>query len=57
MRQVFGPSAVILNPEKANKGQDELADVLVLYDRNILIVQCKSKGLRHDSRTGADLKR
>jgi hypothetical protein len=26
----------------------------VLYDRNILIVQCKSKGLRHEARTGAD---
>jgi hypothetical protein len=54
LRQVFGPEAVILNPKKANKNRDELADVLVLYDRNILIVQCKSKGLRHDSRTGAD---
>jgi hypothetical protein len=54
LRQVFGPQAVILNPKKANKNRDELADVLVLYDRNILIVQCKSKGLRHGSRTGAD---
>lgn len=54
LRQVFGPKAVILNPKKANKNRDEFADVLVVYDRNILIVQCKSKSLRHDSRTGAD---
>jgi hypothetical protein len=54
LRQVFGPQAVILNPKRADKNRDELADVLVLYDRNILIVQCKSKGLRHESRTGAD---
>ena len=54
LRLIFGPAAVILNPKKANKNRDELADVVVLYDRNIVIVQCKSKGLRHDSRTGAD---
>jgi hypothetical protein len=54
LRQVFGPKAVILNPKKANQNRDELADVVVVYDRNILIVQCKSKGLRHDSRTGTD---
>ena len=54
LRRVFGHEAVILNPQKADRGGDELADVLVLHDRNILIVQCKSKGLRHDSRTGAD---
>lgn len=54
MRRVFGPDAVILNAKKANKGREELSDVLVLYDRNILIVQCKSKGLRQDSRVGAD---
>lgn len=54
LRQVFVPEAVILNPKRPNRSHDELADVLVLYDRNILIVQCKSKGLRHDSQTGAD---
>ncbi len=54
LRGVFGPDAVILNPRKADKTREELCDVLVLYDRNILIVQCKSKGLRHEARTGAD---
>jgi hypothetical protein len=54
LRCVFGPNSVFLNAKKANKGREELSDVLVLYDRNILIVQCKSKGLRHDSKTGAD---
>jgi hypothetical protein len=54
LRRVFGPDAVILNPRKADKTRDELCDVLVLYDRNILIVQCKSKGLRHEARTGSD---
>lgn len=54
LRQVFGSDAVFVNPKKAGKNRDELSDVLVLYDRNILIVQCKSKGLRHEARTGAD---
>lgn len=52
--KVFGPNSVFLNAKKANKGREELSDVLVLYDRTILIVQCKSKGLRHDSKRGAD---
>lgn len=54
LRLVFGPDAVLLNPKKADKNRSELCDVLVMYDRNILIVQCKSKGLRHEARTGAD---
>jgi len=49
--KVFGPNSVFVNAKKANKGREELSDVLVLYDRNILIVQCKSKGLRHASKT------
>ncbi len=54
MRRVFGSDAVILNPKKANKGREELSDILVLHDRNILIIQCKSKGLRQDSKVGED---
>jgi hypothetical protein len=52
LRIVFGRDAIVLNPRKANKNRDELSDVLVLYDRNILIVQCKSKSLRHEAKTG-----
>jgi len=33
---------------------DELADVMVLYDRKILIFQCKSKLLTYRARTGSD---
>lgn len=54
LRKIFGEKTVILNPKKANKQQDELCDVLVMYDSNLIIVQCKSKGLRHQARIGKD---
>lgn len=55
LTQVFGTDAVFLSPKKTNKSEDEVSDVLVIYDRNLLIVQCKAKGLRLESRVGANI--
>lgn len=52
LRRVFPAGSVIPNPRCPNG--TELADVLVLYDGMILIVQCKSKGLRFQSKIGLD---
>lgn len=49
---IFGSDNVILNSEYPNK--EELSDVLVLYDRKIFIIQCKSKALRYGSKIGED---
>jgi len=52
---LFGSENVILNPQYPNG--DELTDVLVLYDRKIFIIQCKSKNLRYESKTGQDFEK
>lgn len=49
---VFGSDNVILNPEYPSG--EELSDVLVLYDRKIFTIQCKSKALRYESKIGED---
>jgi len=49
-KNIFNEKNVILNPLYLN--QEELADVLVLYDRKIFIIQCKSKSLRFESKIG-----
>jgi hypothetical protein len=49
---IFGSENIILNPKFPNG--EELADVLVLCDRKIFIIQCKSKGLRYESKIGED---
>ena len=54
LRRVFPSNEVILNPLYPNG--DELADVLVLHDRKLLIFQCKSKGLTFRSRMGTSFK-
>ena len=51
MKSVFKDN-VILNPFYPNK--EELADILVLYDRKIIIIQCKSKSLTLNSKKGED---
>ncbi len=53
LRRVFDDDEVLLNPLYPDG--NELADVLVLHDRKLLIVQCKSKGLTFQARIGADL--
>jgi hypothetical protein len=52
LRRVFPIREVLLNP--TYPGGNELCDVLVLYDRNIFIVQCKAKRLRYESKIGKD---
>ena len=53
LRRVFDDEEVLLNPLYPDG--NELADVLVLHGRKLLIVQCKSKGLTFQARMGADL--
>lgn len=53
LRRVFPKGSVVLNPRYPNN--EEFADVLVLYDRKILLVQCKSKVLTHVANIGGDL--
>ena len=43
-----------MNPKYPNG--NELCDVLILHDRNISILQCKTKRLRYDSKIGKELK-
>ncbi len=51
-KKIFNDHDVILNPLYPNK--EELADVIILYDRKIFIVQCKSKSLRFESKIGTN---
>jgi len=52
LKRVFPESEIYLNPCYPNG--DELCDVLVLHDRKVFIVQCKTKRLRYDSQIGKD---
>ncbi len=53
LKRIFPCSEVLLNPEYPDG--NELCDVLVLHDRNIFILQCKTKRLRYDSKIGREL--
>ena len=53
LRKVFPKKEIYLNPEYPNR--KEFSDVLVLHDRNILIIQCKSKKLTLEARIGSSL--
>ena len=52
LRRVFDDEEVLLNPLYPDG--NELADVLVLHDRKLLIFQCKSKGLTFEARMGGN---
>lgn len=52
LQRVFPPNSILLNPFYPDG--NEMADVMVLHDRKILIFQCKSKILTYRSRIGAD---
>jgi hypothetical protein len=52
LRRVFPKETVLLNPTYPNG--EEMADVMVLHDHKILLVQCKSKALTHAARVGTD---
>ncbi len=47
---VFPSQEVFLRPRYQN--QEELCDVLVLHDRYIYIIQCKTKKMQYESRNG-----
>ncbi len=53
LRKVFPKNEIYLNPEYPNG--KEFSDVLILHDRNILIIQCKSKKLTYEARIGSSL--
>jgi len=53
LRKVFPKNEIYLNPEYPNG--KEFSDVLILHDRNILIIQCKSKKLTYEARIGSNL--
>jgi len=53
LSKVFPKSNVLLNPKYPNG--EEICDVLVLFDRNILIFQCKSKKLTLPARIGENI--
>lgn len=54
MKRIFQHGEVFLNPKYLNS--NELCDVLILHDRNVFILQCKTKRLRYDSKIGKELK-
>ena len=53
LKRAFPDNAVMLNPSYPNG--EEFADVCVIFDGKIIIVQCKSKGLTLGAHTGEDL--
>ena len=53
LRNVFPKNEIYLKPEYPNG--EEFSDVLILHDRNILIIQCKSKKLTYEARIGSSL--
>jgi hypothetical protein len=52
LKRAFPNDAVLLNPSYPNG--EEFADVCVLFDSKIIIVQCKSKGLTQSAHNGDD---
>ncbi len=53
-RKIFPAYEVFLNAKYKVGKKTEEVDVLVLHDRKIFIVQCKSKRLRYESEIGKD---
>ena len=52
LRRVFPEGMTLSNP--LYPSGEEMADVMVLHDHKIFLFQCKSKGLTHRARIGAD---
>ena len=52
LARLFPPAMTLVNPFYPNG--DEMADVIVLHDRKILLIQCKSKLLTYRARIGSD---
>ena len=53
-KKLFPQNEILLNP-KYPDGK-ELADVLILHDRKIFIIQCKAKQLTYEAKIGEDIK-
>ncbi|MDD5217727.1 MAG: hypothetical protein PHN49_02925 [Candidatus Omnitrophica bacterium] len=53
LQNLFPSNEILLNPAYPNK--NEFCDVLVLRDRKVFIIQCKSKQLTYLSKIGQDL--
>jgi hypothetical protein len=51
-RRIFPSSSVYLNPSYPNR--EEFADICVIFDGKVLIVQCKGKTLTRPAHIGAD---
>lgn len=49
-KSIFPESEVFLNPSYPNG--NELCDVLILHDRKVFVIQCKTKRLRYESQIG-----
>lgn len=52
-KRIFPESEIYLNPQYPNG--NELCDVLILHDRKVIIVQCKTKKLNFNSRIGKNI--
>jgi hypothetical protein len=52
LKRIFPSSTVLLNPYYP-KSNEEFADILVLFDGKIIVVQCKGKPLTRNARIGA----
>jgi hypothetical protein len=50
LRRIFPDDEILINPKYPNN--EEFSDVLVLHDRKIFIINCKSKRLKYESRIG-----
>jgi len=53
LRKVFPKNEIYLNPKYPNG--EEFCDVLILHDRNILIIECKSQKLTHEAKIGSSI--
>jgi len=53
LRHVFPKDEIYLNPEYPNG--EEFCDVLVMHDRNILIIECKSQKLTYEAKIGSSI--
>ncbi len=53
LKKLFPPEEIFLNPKYPDG--TELTDVLILHDRKIFIIQCKSKQLTYEAKIGDSL--
>ncbi len=51
-KNIFPENEVFINPRYPNG--NELCDVLVLHDRKVFIIQCKTKKLRYEAKIGKE---